>query len=45
MNVHWALIIAMMMPLVPTHMVHSTVPVMLVLLEMVLTAQVSQLFH
>ena len=40
MNVHWALIIAMMMPLVPTHMVHSTVLVILDSLAMVSIAQV-----
>ena len=40
MNVYWTLITAMMMPHVPIHMGHSTVLVMLDLLEMVFIAQV-----
>ena len=40
MNVLLAHTTVMMMLLVPTHMAHSTVPVMLALLAMVLIAQV-----
>ena len=39
-NVHWARITVMMMPLVPTHMDHFTVPVMLDLPAMVSIALV-----